>query len=89
MFVVAITITNPGEGNDADQRLSAHRAWFTRHFDEGDFILVGPRTDREAAGVLVADLPDRPTLDRVLSEDAFWPDRATYEVAEFDAKLRR
>ncbi len=31
-----------------------HVAWFTRHFEQGNFLLVGPYTDQEMAGIMLS-----------------------------------
>ncbi|WP_167148755.1 YciI family protein [Actinomyces sp. ZJ308] len=85
MFIIDLTITETVDEQSAAEHLAAHRAWFSAHVESGDFILLGPRLDREKAGIIVARAASREDLEKILSQDVYYPDGATYEVAEFKA----
>lgn len=72
----------------ADAMFNQHRAWFAKNFQQGNFLLLGPYQDKEHAGVIIAQAESREALDKVLSEDVYYPlDLATYEVHEFKAAM--
>ena len=51
MFLINETL-NPEkipQGKE-EEFFQQHVAWFTRHFEQGNFLLVGPYTDQEMAG---------------------------------------
>jgi uncharacterized protein YciI len=87
MYLIHITIhTDQLPAGQADALLAQHRALFTRHFEAGAFLLLGPYLDQPAAGLIVAHAPDRTALDRMLAEDVYYPHRwADYTVREFKA----
>lgn len=88
MYLVTITIkTEKIAKEDEADLLRRHRAWFTDQFDKGNFLLVGPYKDKGMAGIAIAKVEDRTTLDKILSQDAYYPDYATYDVSEFQANL--
>ena len=51
MFIINQTL-NPEKipAGKGEELFKQHIAWFTRHFEQGDFLLVGPYTDKEMAG---------------------------------------
>ncbi|KXT70903.1 YciI family protein [Streptococcus cristatus] len=88
MYLVTITIkTKKIAKEDEDDLLRRHRAWFTDQFDKGNFLIVGPYKDKGMAGIAIAKAGDRARLDKILSQDAYYPDYATYDVSEFQANL--
>ena len=48
-----------------EELFKQHAAWFTRHFEEGDFLLVGPYTDRKMAGIMLSPAASREALEDV------------------------
>lgn len=70
-----------------DDTLAQHRAWFTRHFEAGDFLIVGPSKTYPMSGVVIAQAKSREALDKILAEDAFYPDGANYDVNEIAAHM--
>lgn len=70
-----------------DDRLNNHRQWFKRYFELGKFKIVGPFKDIKNAGVILAQTEKREEMEKIISEDAFYPDGAKYELHEFDPKL--
>lgn len=70
-----------------EDQLIAHRQWFSRHFEAGDFLIVGPSKSRAQSGLILARQMARKDLDQIITEDAFYPAGADYLVNEFEAKL--
>lgn len=69
-------------------KLEAHRAWFTRYFEAGNFLLVGPFRDQFGTGMILAKTETREALDAILAEDAFYAEKlADYEVHEWIVNL--
>ena len=50
-------------------------------------MLVGPYKDREMAGLVIAQVADKQELLKIIQQDAYYPDLATYEIQEFQANL--
>ena len=42
-----------------EELFKQHIAWFTKHFEQGDFLLVGPYTDKEMAGIMITGAETR------------------------------
>ena len=90
MFIISISIHTEKIANDqADSLLKQHRAWYAKYFEASDFVMIGPYKDQAHAGVIIADVADRATLDKMLAEDSYYPALADYSVREFDAKLSK
>lgn len=88
MFTVHIEIKPSAEAQELqDERLAHHRAWFTRHFEAGDFLLVGPSKDKAGTGFVLAQAESREALDSIIAQDAYYPDGATYLIQEIAAKM--
>lgn len=83
MYLVKINL----KGDVTTDQLTNHRDWFSRHFQTGDFVMVGPLLDKTNAGVIIARSMPKEKLTKILSEDAFYPDGATYQVNTFAAKM--
>ncbi|MBR3622486.1 MAG: hypothetical protein IKN43_03950 [Selenomonadaceae bacterium] len=67
-----------------DELFKGHVAWFTRHFEKGDFILVGPYTDKKMAGIMISPIETREAVEAVLKDDVYYADGlANYEVRSF------
>ena len=71
----------------ADELLQGHRAWFKKYADEGNFLVVGPYTDQDMAGLIIAQAADRDSLNAIISQDVYAPDKADYSVREFQANI--
>ena len=87
MFIINQTLKQEkipaGKGEELFQK---QVAWFTRHFEQGDFLLVGPYTDREMAGIMIAAAESRETVEDILKEDVYYEGAmADYEVRSFKA----
>ena len=97
--VTPITLMNQGKLNfidikiaeetmkqaDGQQLLAGHRQWFSKYVEQGNFLLLGPYKDIPFAGLIIAQAESREALDAILKEDAFYPDKAAYEIHEFSA----
>lgn len=85
MFLINETL-NPEkipQGKE-EEFFQQHVAWFTHHFEQGNFLLVGPYTDQEMAGIMLSGLEKREALEAVLKEDVYYADgMADYEVHAF------
>lgn len=69
-----------------EELFKQHVAWFTRHFEAGDFILVGPYTDREMSGLMISPAETREAVEAVLKDDVYYADgMADYEIRSFKA----
>ncbi len=87
MFIITETLKPEripaGKEEELFQR---HVAWFSRHFESGDFILVGPYTDAKMAGVMISAAATREEVEAILQEDVYYADgMADYEVRSFTA----
>ncbi|MFC3932061.1 YciI family protein [Streptococcus dentapri] len=88
MYLIDVTIqSNRIPTDKAEELLQAHRSWFTGQAEKGNFLLVGPYLDKGMSGLIVAYVSDREELEEILSQDAYYPDLATYEVREFKANI--
>ena len=80
-FVLLIEYTAPLER--IDELLDAHRAWLDAHFEDGTFLVSGPRVPREG-GTILATGESRRQLEQVVSRDPFvQADAARYQIVEF------
>ncbi|MCH3922049.1 YciI family protein [Limosilactobacillus sp.] len=85
MYIINIQLDRSQQFGD--DKLAQHRAWFTRHFEAGDFLIVGPSKTHPMSGVVIAQAKSREALDKILAEDAFYPDGASYDVNEIAAHM--
>lgn len=88
MYLIDISLKNErlSEEEQAKQ-LDAHRAWFAKYFQQGNFLLLGPYLDKERAGVIIAQTENRAQLEQILAEDVYYPDLADYQIREFKAAM--
>lgn len=69
-----------------EELFKKHIEWFTRHFEKGNFLLVGPYTDKEMAGIMITAAPTREAVEEILKEDVYYEGAlADYEVRAFKA----
>ncbi|WP_169779047.1 YciI family protein [Campylobacter curvus] len=88
MYLINITLNTDKVPTDkADVMFERHREWFGKNFKEGKFLLLGPYQDKEHAGIIIAQAPNRTALDEILASDVYYPDLAQYEVREFKAAM--
>ena len=88
MFIINQTLNaDKIPAGKVEELFQQHVAWFTRHFEAGDFLLVGPYTDRKMAGIMICAAPTREAVERIISEDVFYADgMGNYEIRPFAAK---
>ncbi len=83
MFVVVLTYQKPLEL--VDRCLAAHLVFLDEQYQAGTFLLSGRRVPR-TGGVILAQAPDRASLQAVLEKDPFYREGlAHYETIEFQA----
>ena len=89
MFIINQTLkADKIPAGRGEELFKQHTAWFTRHFEQGDFLLVGPYTDKEMAGIMIAGTDSREAVEAILKEDVYHADGiAEYEVRSFKAPL--
>lgn len=87
MFVIDIQITEQHDEQTAAERLAQHRAWFKKYFDHGVFLLLGPYLDKAHAGMVLAQAESRAEIEKIVAEDVYFPNGATYEIRELQANL--
>ena len=88
MYLIDIAI-KPSDLSETEQaqQLDAHRAWFAKYFQQGNFLLLGPYLDKARAGVIIAQAESREQLEQILAEDVYYPDLADYQIREFKAAM--
>lgn len=69
------------------KKMNAHRQWFKSFYDQQKFLIVGPSKSIPMSGIIIAQAKDRDELDKMISQDVFYPQEASYEVNEFKANL--
>ncbi|MBB1062959.1 YciI family protein [Limosilactobacillus fastidiosus] len=85
MYLINVKINPQTKIND--EKINAHRQWFKSFYDQQKFLIVGPSKSVPMSGIIVAQAKDRNELDKIISQDVFYPREASYEVNEFQAKL--
>lgn len=85
MFIINETVLTEKIAAEKQEKLFAeHRAWFMKHFQEGNFLIVGPYKDWAASGIVLAQAESREALEEILKEDVYYADKlALYDVHEF------
>jgi uncharacterized protein YciI len=87
MYIINITV-NPDITDELHNTLFPnHVSWFTKYFDAGKFIVIGPYLDRDNAGVIIAHIENRTELESILQGDSYYPNLAQYEIREFMPKM--
>ena len=85
MFIITETVlTEKIPADKLETLFAAHRSWFVKHFQAGDFVLVGPYKDWAASGIMLAQADSREALEEILKGDVYYADKlAVYDVHEF------
>lgn len=83
MYLVDIRI-NKTTNNEG---LQNHRAWFNKHFQSKDFLIVGPSKTFERAGIIIAKDMPREQLKQIIAEDVFYTNGGEYSINQFTARL--
>lgn len=87
MYIISIAVNADITSEQHDTLFPRHVTWFKKFFDAGNFLVIGPYTDHEHAGVIIAQTKDRSELEGIISEDAYYPSLAQYEIREFMPKM--
>lgn len=88
MYLIDISLKNESLSEEEQARqLDAHRAWFAKYFQQGNFLLLGPYLDKERASVIIAQTESREQLESILAEDVYYPNLADYQIREFKAAM--
>ena len=88
MYIINITVDKNISEQQQAELFPIHTEWFKKYFQTGIFLMTGPYTDTDAhAGVIFAATESREELQRILEEDCYYPDLASYEIREFEPKL--
>ncbi|OAM26775.1 MULTISPECIES: YciI family protein [Eikenella] len=87
MYIINITVNAGLPAEKHETMFAEHAEWFKKHFQAGKFLMLGPYTDAENAGVIFAHTDSRAELQAILEEDCYYPDFAQYEIREFAPKL--
>ena len=87
MYIIDIAVNEDITPEQHEELFPKHAAWFAKYHQAGNFLIVGPFTDREYAGVIIAQTENRAELDRILSEDSYYPNLANYAIHEFTPKM--
>ena len=88
MYLIDISSKNESLSEEEQaKQLDAHRAWFAKYFQQGNFLLLGPYLDKERAGVIIAQTESREQLESILAEDVYYPNLADYQIREFKAAM--
>jgi len=85
MYLLNVSFSqNPAQ---VEPQKEAHGAWVKKYFDEGIFLLAGPKKSGLGGAILVKSM-DKSQLMKILSEDSYViADVADYQIVDFDAKL--
>lgn len=85
MYLINVKIDPQTKIND--EKMNAHRQWFKLFYDQQKFLIVGPSKSIPMSGIIIAQAKDRDELDKIIAQDVFYPQEASYEVNEFQANL--
>lgn len=87
MFIINITVNENITVQQHESLFPRHVQWFKHYFSVGKFVVIGPYVDRERSGVIIASTKNRDELMTILSEDAYYPELAKYEIQEFSPTM--
>lgn len=87
MYIINISVNSDITSTVHEQLFPRHVSWFKKYFELGKFVVVGPYSDREHAGVIIAQTGTRAELESILQEDPYYRNLAHYEIREFIPKL--
>lgn len=67
--------------------LEAHSVWGKKYFDQGIFLVAGPKKSKLGGAILVKSI-NKEQLKQILTEDSFVKaDVAEYQIIDFDCKI--
>ena len=87
MYIIDITVNEDITHEQHEELFPKHAAWFAKYHQAGNFLIIGPFTERERAGVIIAQTQDRAELEHILAEDSYYSNLATYVISEFTPKM--
>ncbi|MBG6245681.1 hypothetical protein CS369_14470 [Candidatus Symbiopectobacterium sp. 'North America'] len=87
MFLINITVNENITAEQHESLFPRHAQWFKKYFGAGNFLMIGPYTDFERAGVIIASAKDRDELMAILAEDSYFPDLAKYDIRKFSPNM--
>lgn len=87
MFLITITVNDNITAEQHESLFPRHAQWFKKYFGAGHFLMIGPFTDCERAGVIIASTNDRDELMANLAEDTYFPDLAKYDIRRFSPNM--
>ncbi len=81
MFLVELTYKTSLE--EVDNHLKAHIEFLNKYREKKIFVIAGRKQPRNG-GLIIVNVNDRESLDKVLSEDPFMINKlANFEITEF------
>ena len=89
MFLINVKVLKDKLPQGKEEELfDIHRKWFTNHFNEGDFIMLGPYLDAEGNGILITPLENKKEVEELIKGDIFYIEEVgEYEIREFKAAM--
>ncbi|MCP1661249.1 YciI family protein [Neisseria perflava] len=88
MYLINITVNDDVTEAQQAEMFPKHAAWFKKHFEAGNFLLLGSFIDTEKHnGMIIAHADSREALEAILNEDCYYPNFARYEIREFAPKM--
>lgn len=87
MYIISIAVNSDITAEQQDILFPRHVAWFKKFFDAGKFLVIGPYTDSQRAGVIIAQAESRAELESILQEDSYYPSLAQYDIREFSPNM--
>jgi len=86
MYLINITVNSGLSAEQHETLFAQHSAWFKKHFDAGVFLMLGPYINSDKPAGVISAHTDCDTLQKILEEDVYYPDKAQYEIREFAPK---
>lgn len=85
MYALVVDFIKPAE--EVKKYAERHGAWVNKHFQEGSFLLAGPKKCG-LGGVILTKSMDKKVLNVLLADDPYvTEDVAEYRIVDFDCKL--
>lgn len=82
MFILLLHYKQPIE--EVIKNLEAHRVFLDKYYDQGKFILSGPRIPR-TGGCILCHAASKEEVKEIIKEDPFYFNRiADYEIIEVE-----
>jgi uncharacterized protein YciI len=85
MFFLNVSYIKPEEM--VTPHREGHVAWVQKYFDEGTFLMSGPKKSK-LGGVILAKSIDKNLLKKIIDEDPYVAaDVAEYQIIDFTSRL--